>query len=168
MTDKQIEDIANRLIAAIEHLAPNGTSGWTIVASLAPLAALIAAGLVTWIGWKNLKHQRNVLAASISNDDRSEWWKRAQWALESAASTKSDMLNAAGTEMLKILVTSPMATDEDKDLLDTAWRAGTAAADEQSAEDMLLEAAVFADEEAALENDDEAGENEGTKEDTNG
>lgn len=166
MTDKQIEDLANRLIAAIENLGPpHDPSGWTVFATLVPL---IAAGLVTFIGWKTLKHQRKVLEASNRNDDRSEWWKRTQWALEAASSLDNEALSAAGTEMLKILVTSPMASAEDKTLVDTAWKIGTPAADEESAEEMILEADELATEEVVLDDGSETGENEDQKEGTDG
>lgn len=167
MDDKQIQDIADRVIEALQNLAPlapSEPSGWSIVASLAPVAALVAAGLVTFIGWRNLKHQQNALLVSVQNDDRSEWWKRAQWALESAANEDSDMLSAAGTEMLKVLVKSEMASDADKDLLDTSWRAGTAAANQETAEELLAEAAEF-ENEADLDDAPETSENEETKED---
>lgn len=160
MTDKQIEDLANRLITAVEHLAPGGPSGWTIFATLVPL---IAAGLVTVVGWKTLAHQRKVLEASNRNDDRSEWWKRAQWALEAAASMENDMLSAAGNEMLEVLVKSPMASDADKDLLDTAWKAGTGAVSQEAAVDAIEEAEEFA-REGDLDDSSETSENEGTKE----
>lgn len=166
MDEQQIQDIANRVIAALEQLkplAPGEPSGWVIVASLAPVAALIAAGLVTWMGWKNLEHQQTALAASIQNDDRSEWWKRAQWALEAEASD-NDKLSAAGTEMLKVLVTSKMASDDDKNLLDTAWKAGTPAANQETAEEFLAEAAEFEHDEANLDDVPETSDNEDTKE----
>jgi hypothetical protein len=65
------------------------------VASLAPIAALLAAILVAWVGWNNLKHQQTALRVSVQSDarnlrqkrqadGRSEWWRRTQWALEAS------------------------------------------------------------------------------------
>ncbi|GAB5079581.1 hypothetical protein [Arthrobacter sp. AD-310] len=169
MDEQQIQDIANRVIAALEQLkplAPGEPAWYVIVASLAPVAALLAAGLVTFIGWRNLKHQQKALKVSMQNDDRSEWWKRAQWALEAEA-TDNDKLSAAGTEMLKLLVKSEMASDADKDLLDTSWRAGTAATNQETAEELLAEAEAFVNE-ADLDDTLESSDNEETKEVENG
>lgn len=167
MTDGQIEDLANRFISAVERLSPGEPSGWVIMSSLAPVAALLAAILVTFIGWRNLKHQQAALAVSVQNDDRSEWWKRAQWALEAAVSPDNVQLAAAGSEMLTVLVDSDMASDDDKDLLDTAWRAGTGAVSQQAAVEALAEATAFV-KEADLDDSAETSDNEGTKEDDHG
>lgn len=154
-------------------LAPAEPSGWSIVASLAPVAALLAAGLVTFIGWRNLKHQQRALKENVRSDARnltqkrladarSEWWRRTQWALEAAAS-KDETMSAYGTGMLTLLAKSELASDEDKDLLDTAWQVDTAAADEESAEEFLR----FADEfnnQPNLDDSPETGENESMKE----
>ncbi|MEV7132137.1 hypothetical protein AB0N24_04530 [Arthrobacter sp. NPDC093128] len=69
--------------------------------------------------------------------------------------------------MLKLLVTSEMASDDDKDLLDIAWRAGTAAANQQVAEEFLAEAAEFANQ-PHIDDSPETSENEETKEADNG
>ena len=79
----------------------------------------------------NLIQQQKVLtaqdAANASNleqrreaDARSEWWRRTQWALEAAASEGATMY-AYGTGMLQVLVTSDLASSEDKKLLDAVW-----------------------------------------------
>lgn len=131
MDDQQIKDIADRLIAALEQLAPGQPSGWTIVASMAPVAALIAAVIAGLIGWRNLKQQQRALRESVKSnakslsqkrqaDARSEWWKRTQWALEAAASDDPRMY-AYGTGMLDLLAQSELAGPKDKELLDAVW-----------------------------------------------
>lgn len=167
MTDQEIQKLAERLIAAVEHLAPGAPAWWVIVSSLAPVAALIAAGLVTWIGWQNLKHQRTVLASSVANDDRAEWWKRVQWGMDAAMTVENTGLAKMGNAMLTALSKSALASDEDKDLLDTVWKAGTDAVSQEAAEDAIKEAAAFAREDD-LDGDPETGENEDTKEDNHG
>ncbi|WP_311214558.1 MULTISPECIES: hypothetical protein [unclassified Arthrobacter] len=131
MDDKQIQDIADKVIDALQHLGPSEPSGWSIVASLAPVAALVAAGLVTWIGWRNLKHQQRALKVAVRSDARnlrqkrdadarSEWWKRTQWALEAAASDDPRMYSY-GTGGLTLLAQSDLAGPKDKALLDAVW-----------------------------------------------
>lgn len=170
MTDKEIQDIVDRVITALHGLAPLSPaepSGLMLIPVFAPVVALIAAAAVTIVGLLNLRHQQTALKATVQNDDRSEWWKRAQWALESASDSENDKLNAAGTEMLKLLVTSKMASNDDKDLLDTAWKAGTGAVSQDAAEDAIAEAAAF-NQAADLDDSPETSENEETKEANHG
>lgn len=151
MNDKQIQDIADRVIEALNHLAP--ASGWTIttiVAAAAPAAALLAASLVTWIGWRNLKHQQRALDESMKSDaasldqkrqadGRSEWWRRTQWAL--AASTSEDTrMYAYGTGILDRLSESDLATPEDKALLDAVWQGSSTAMQDDSIDDLIAAA----------------------------
>jgi hypothetical protein len=172
LTDPEIQDIVNRVIEALHQLAPlppSEPTGLMLIPVFAPVAALLAAVLVTWVGWRNLKHQQKALGVSVRNDDRSEWWKRAQWALEAAMTVENAQLSAAGNEMLRVLVTSDMASDKDKDLLDTVWKAGTGAVSQESAVDAIAEAAAFTYElarQAAADMDDspETSENDEMKE----
>lgn len=131
MDDRQIQDIADKFIDALHQLAPSEPSVWLIVASLAPIVALVAAGLVAWIGWRNLKHQQKALQVAVRSDARnlrqkreadarSEWWKRTQWALEAAASDDPRMY-AYGTGGLSLLAQSDLAGRKDKELLDAVW-----------------------------------------------
>jgi hypothetical protein len=163
VTEQEIQELANRLIAAIESLAPGEPSIWSIISSLAPVAALLAAGLVTFMGWKNLEHQQKALAASNTNDDRTQWWKRVEWALDAAMKVENTRLAKMGNELLRVLSTSKMASDADKDLLDSVWKAGTDAVTQESAEDAIAEAAAY-NRESDLDGDSETSENEGTKE----
>lgn len=167
MTDQQIEDLANRLIAAIEHLAPGALPWYAPWAAFGSYVAVVAAVVAFWVGWLNLKHQQNALTVSTRNEDRSEWWKRAQWALEVAVTMETPQLAAAANAILTALVKSDMASDTDKDLLDTAWKAGTGALNQETAEQAIARAAAFANE-ADLDDGAQTGENEGEKEDENG
>lgn len=128
MDDKQIQDIADRVIEALQHLAPSEPSGWAL---FPPFAALIAAGVVAVVGWHNLKQQQLALATQVSThestltqkreaDARSEWWRRTQWALEAAASDDPRMYGY-GAGMLDLLAKSELAGPHDKALLDAVW-----------------------------------------------
>lgn len=112
MDDQNIQDIADRVIAALENLAL-GDPGIQI-AEFGPLAVLAAAALATWAAMSTLKQKREA-------DARSEWWRRTQWALEATIS-KNERMNTYGVEMLQILVESDMAGPGDKQMLDTVWR----------------------------------------------
>jgi hypothetical protein len=158
VTEQDIQDLANRLIAAIEHLAPGGPAWWTIVGSLAPLAALLAAWLVYNSARKTLKQREKA-------DDRAEWWRRTQWALEATIS-EDDTMSGYGTGMLKLLADSELASADDRALLDNVWKDSDAAT-EQDAEELIQDAADLREEET-LENFSETGNNEVTKEDTDG
>lgn len=161
MTDKQIQDIADRVIDALHQLAPREPSFWavflTVLAALGPLIALFAAFLVYRSARKTLKQRQRA-------DDRAEWWRRAQWALESAAS-KDEKLNAAGTKMIPLMNTSDLLDEADRDLLDTIWQADPAARDEQSAEEFERRLDEF-DEEQSLDDIPDTGENGITQEES--
>lgn len=158
MTEKEIQELAERLVTAIEHLAPGGPSFWTILSALGPLVTLLAAYLVYRSAKKTLKQKQEA-------DDRAEWWRRTQWALESAAS-KDEKLNAAGTAMIPLMNTSKLISDEDKDLLDTIWKVDPASSDEESAEEFeqRLDAFEAFDESLLLDDSLETGENGSTEE----
>jgi hypothetical protein len=158
VTEQEIQDLANRLIAAIEHLAPGEPSFWTNVGSLGPFVALLAAWLVYRSAKKALKQREKA-------DDRAEWWRRTQWALEATVS-EDDTMNGYGTGMLKLLADSELATADDRALLDNVWKDSDAAT-EQDAEELIQDAADLSEEET-LENFSETGNNEVTKEDNDG
>lgn len=53
-------------------------------------------------------------------DDRAEWWKRTQWALDRALDEEGDS-KALGLAALDVLARSELARDEELELLDIAW-----------------------------------------------
>ncbi|MET3172954.1 UNVERIFIED_ORG: hypothetical protein ABIB52_000782 [Arthrobacter sp. UYCu721] len=114
MNDQQIQEIADRVIAALNNLAPSDP-GFNL-ADASPFAVLIAAGIALLIGLKTVRQKREA-------DARSEWWKRTQWALEASASKDSRMY-AYGTGMLDLLAQSELAGPKDKELLDAVWKTG--------------------------------------------
>lgn len=53
-------------------------------------------------------------------DDRAEWWKRTQWALDRALGEDGDS-KALGLAALDVLARSELARNEELELLDIAW-----------------------------------------------
>ena len=71
---------------------------WNVLEALGPLATLLAAAVAGFIAWQALKER------SLA-DRRSEWWSRAQWALD--ASLSADMeRKATGLGVLALLAKS--------------------------------------------------------------
>lgn len=54
-------------------------------------------------------------------DDRAEWWKRTQWALDRALDEDQD-IKALGLAALGVLARSELARNEELELLDIAWK----------------------------------------------
>ncbi len=82
---------------------------WDIVGALGPLAILLAAGIAAIVGVLGLREKSNtdrlVLTQQTNADNRSEWWRRAQWALDNAMSADLDR-RALGIGILTVLAYS--------------------------------------------------------------
>lgn len=154
MNDQQIQEIADRVILALQNLAPGEPSTLAYIAALAPGVALLAAIGAVWVGLRNLKQQQRALKVSVRSDARnlkqkreadarSEWWRRTQWALEATAS-ESDEMYGYGTGMLSLLVKSELASPEDKALL-YAVRQGTSTDMQEEGINQLVEEAFEQD-----------------------
>ena len=87
---------------------------WQIVAALAPVAVLVAAAVGAFMAWQTLRQK------AIA-DDRAEWWKRTQWALDNALDQDEDT-RALGLAALEVLAGSELARNEEIELLDIAWK----------------------------------------------
>jgi hypothetical protein len=81
-------------------------SGLLGAAALAPLATL---GVV-WVAY--LAYRQRSWA-----DRRDQWWKRAQWAIDSALDGGDPHRRLAGLKVLVQLIGSDLATAEDADLM---------------------------------------------------
>ena len=81
-----------------------GAPWWVtlVVAVITAAAALGGSALVTW--------RQN------ARGYREEWFRRVQWAHQLTESDR-DQTQAAGYRLLELLGDSPLATDEDKELL---------------------------------------------------
>ncbi|MGP5608415.1 hypothetical protein [Arthrobacter rhombi] len=147
MNEKQIQDIADRVIEALNNMAPTEPSAWAELAAITPLVALTAAFVAAVIGYRNLKQQRAALEAQISShesnltqkseaDSRSEWWRRTQWALEAAASENTAMYGY-GAGMLDLLARSELAGPHDKELLYTVFKATSTEMEDEGIEQLI-------------------------------
>lgn len=105
---------------------PGPAEWWQVLGALGPLAVLLGALLAAFISWGTLR-QRTVadalaLAQKREADNRAEWWKRAQWALDHALGEDPDS-KALGLAALAVLAHSELARPEELALLDIAWQA---------------------------------------------
>ncbi|HEV7168907.1 MAG: hypothetical protein ACHQ7M_21285 [Chloroflexota bacterium] len=98
---------------------------WQIVAALSPLAILLAAVVAAIVGLLTLRQKSaadaRALAQRTEADNRSEWWRRTQWALDKAMSPDADS-KALGLATLSVLARSELARAEELQLLDIAWK----------------------------------------------
>ncbi|GAA4048282.1 hypothetical protein GCM10023063_39660 [Arthrobacter methylotrophus] len=95
---------------------------WQIVSALSPLAVLVAAIVAAFVGLLSLRQKAR-------SDNRSEWWRRAQWALDASLS-RSRSEAEMGQKAIELLGHSELASREELELL----KVGT--------EDALLAAAT--------------------------
>ena len=90
-------------------------------------------------------------------DDRAEWWKRTQWALDRALDEDQD-IKALGLAALDVLARSELARNEELELLDIAWKSVNGV-EENANSWQPARPAVFAD---SMESGASMGNNEGT------
>ncbi|MHA7217496.1 hypothetical protein ACX80L_01250 [Arthrobacter sp. MDT1-48-3] len=97
---------------------------WEIVGALAPLAVLLAAVLAAVTAFAALRQRSTADRAALEQkrraDDRAEWWRRTQWAID-AATSLDPIRQEAGVEALLQLSYSDLATEEDRLILDAIW-----------------------------------------------
>lgn len=74
---------------------------WQVLAALGPLAVLLGALVAGVIGWRTLKQKAEA-------DNRAEWWRRAQWALD-AVHSGDKQRGTIGLKVLKVLGESELA-----------------------------------------------------------
>ncbi|MFF2244701.1 hypothetical protein ACFVTM_11025 [Arthrobacter sp. NPDC058130] len=135
-------------VDVLVHSSP--AEWWQIVAALAPVAVLIAAAVGAFMAWRTLR-QKAVA------DDRAEWWKRTQWALDRALDQDPD-IKALGLAALGVLARSELARNEELELLDIAWKSVNGV-EENAGSWQPARPAAFA---ASVESGDNLGNNEGT------
>ncbi|GAA4034726.1 hypothetical protein GCM10023063_18630 [Arthrobacter methylotrophus] len=91
------------------HNAP--AADWQVWAAFAPLLAATVAALIAAAAlWQKRRA-----------DNRAEWWRRAQWALDSALDEKAEK-QEVGLAVLEALNTSKLAGPEEAQILEEAWR----------------------------------------------
>ncbi|MDO5863345.1 MULTISPECIES: hypothetical protein [Paenarthrobacter] len=132
MDEQQIQQIVDRVVAAIEGLKPGPAQDWQVWGAFGSYATLLAAVVAFLIGWWSIRQKREA-------DARSEWWRRTQWALEASASDNDEMYSY-GTGMLDLLARSELATPKDKELLDAVWEVTDTEMQDDSIEQLINEA----------------------------
>ncbi|UZX05130.1 hypothetical protein F8G81_22945 [Arthrobacter sp. CDRTa11] len=82
---------------------------WNAVLGVSAIAPLATFGvvLVAYLTYRQKAHA----------DRRDQWWKRAQWAIDSALNDADPQRRLAGMRVLVQLVGSDLATAEDADLM---------------------------------------------------
>lgn len=99
---------------------------WQIVAALSPIAVLIGAVVAGIIGYRQIKQKREA-------DNRAEWWKRTQWALD-AVYSGDPKRGTVGLKVLTVLAESDLAGKGELDVLEAAWENPLNEAEKQQAE----------------------------------
>ena len=85
---------------------------WQILAALGPLAVLLGALIAGVIGWRTLNQKAEA-------DNRAEWWKRTQWALDAVYSGDKKR-GTIGLKVLKVRGESELAGDGELAVLEAA------------------------------------------------
>ncbi|HKU31804.1 MAG TPA: hypothetical protein VJQ60_15060 [Arthrobacter sp.] len=93
---------------------------WQIVSALSPLAVLVAAIVAATVGLLTLRQKAR-------SDNRSEWWRRAQWALDASLS-RSRSEAEMGQRAIDLLGRSELASHEELALLRVGTEDALAAA----------------------------------------
>ncbi len=108
----------------VVEVVNNPPAWWEIVGALAPFAVLLAAILATVMTFATLRQRATADRAALEQrrraDDRAEWWRRTQWAID-AATSLDPIRQEAGVEALLQLSYSDLATEEDRLILDAIW-----------------------------------------------
>ncbi len=86
---------------------------WEVLGALGPLAILLGAIVAAVIGGFTLRQRAQA-------DNRSEWWSRAQWALDRALDDHPS-IQALGLATLEVLAHSTLAHTDELELFDAAW-----------------------------------------------
>jgi GAF domain-containing protein len=110
--------------AIVVEILSDAPQWWEIVGALAPLAVLLAAVLAAMTAYATLQQRATADRAALEQkrraDDRAEWWRRTQWAID-AATSLDPIRQEAGVEALLQLSYSELATEEDRLILDAIW-----------------------------------------------
>lgn len=103
---------------------------WQILAALGPLAVLIGAGIAAYVGWRTLKQK-------AAADDRAEWWRRTQWALDAVYSGDARR-GTVGLKVLKVLAESDLAGPGELAVLEAAWENPLDAAEQRVRSTLMI------------------------------
>lgn len=97
---------------------------WQVLAALGPLAVLLAAVIGAVISLRTLTQRAAADTAALAQqreaDNRSEWWIRTQWALDSSLSADPRRAEL-GLGILAVLAGSALASPEELEIITAAW-----------------------------------------------
>ncbi|MGO4189511.1 hypothetical protein [Pseudarthrobacter sp. TAF60_1] len=82
---------------------------WTVILGAAAVAPLATFGVVL-VAYLTYRQKSQA-------DKRDQWWKRAQWGIDSALDDADPQRRLAGIKLLVQLIGSDLATPEDADLM---------------------------------------------------
>lgn len=92
---------------------------------LGPVLLFLTALTAAAIAWKTYSQRKVADDLSYQQrkeaDEREEWWRRTQWAIDYAADEHEEKA-AIGLAALDMLQISPLATADDRMLIDTLYR----------------------------------------------
>jgi hypothetical protein len=115
-----------------------------------PAAVLLAAVLAALINWRILRQRtkadntaleqkreadRRALKQKTAADNRAEWWRRAQWALDSSLSEDPDRAKL-GLGNMTVLAANPPGPDEVR-VITIAWEDPLQVAEDDVAEGLV-------------------------------
>lgn len=99
---------------------------WQVLAALGPLAVLLAALIGAAVSLRTLQQRAAADTAALAQqreaDNRGEWWKRTQWALDSSLSADPRRVELA-LGILAVLADSGLASPEELKIITVAWTA---------------------------------------------
>lgn len=105
--------VAHQVPYPLEVVVRNDVpTAWDVLASLGPLAILVAALIAAFIGWRSMQVQAEA-------NRRAQWWERAEWALDASMSSSMDR-RVMGLGVLVLLSESTLAGEEEARILRVA------------------------------------------------
>ena len=109
-------------VDVVVHTGP--AEWWQVLAALGPLAVLLAALIGAVISLHTLRQRAGADTAALAQkreaDNRSEWWNRTQWALDSSLSADPRRAEL-GLGVLAVLAESGLASPEELEIITVAW-----------------------------------------------
>ena len=109
-------------VDVVVHTGP--AEWWQVLAALGPLAVLLAALIGAVISLHTLRQRADADTAALAQkreaDNRSEWWNRTQWALDSSLSADPRRAEL-GLGVLAVLAESGLASPEELEIITVAW-----------------------------------------------
>ena len=103
------QQVSDPVEVVVRSDAPDG---WDVLASLGPLAILLAALIAAFIGWRSMQTQAEA-------NRRAQWWERAEWALDASMASDLDR-RVVGLGVLALLAESNLAGKEEARILQVA------------------------------------------------